>query len=55
MKPKPTVIEKGKDNDLMLFGKTKEELAKDVVSGKISVDTVMNEWMRRYTQDLYEN
>ena len=39
-------------DDLMLFGKTREQNAHYMATGKLSVDTFMNEWYRKYLDDL---
>jgi len=46
---------KKKEKDLMLFGKTKEVLAHEVNTGKLSIDDLMNEWSKRYALDILDS
>lgn len=50
----PILSKPVEEKDLMLFGKTKEELAKMVNSGEIKIEWVLNEWGRRYAEDIKE-
>ena len=50
-------VEAGKSEkleDLMLFGKTLGENAKDMADGKLTADELMNEWFKRYSMDMID-